>query len=237
MKIFGVVVCVNYADLLARGIERWRDGLERLVVVTASHDTMTQELCGRHGVECFVTDIFYYGGAKFNKGAALSEAIHKTGLRGDHWILTFDADIVPPKDWRAQVECFAPQKGHLYGALRYQQPENAKELRVVPTARMPQSWVIGFFMLFHSQDPIVGDGPVFDLCWPHAGNYDTIFCRKWPTGSHILMPLDTIHLGNERENWVGRGKADELNAMLLRRNGHEGWESERMANPPSIEGL
>lgn len=235
MNIRGLTVCVNYADLLARGLELWHTGLDRLIVVTSTTDTETQNLCNRLNVECYTTDIFYANGARFNKAAGLSEAIAATRLREDaDWLLTFDADIVPPADWRICVERAVPRSGNLYGTYRYQVPENAVKLVLGASKRMPQSWVLGFFMLFHNSDPNVAS-PVFDLHWGHCGNYDTVFCRRWPKANQIILPIPMFHLGNERENWMGRGTRDDLREMLAKRHGHEDWEKEKMAQPPIIK--
>lgn len=237
MNIYGLTVCVDYADLLARGIARWRDGMERLVVVTSTADKATQELCFNYRVETHVTDIFYANGAKFNKGAALSEAVIAKGYRNDaRWLCTFDADIVPPLGWKAEVERATPSPGKLYGARRYWMPEDAKELKVDYSRRMPQGWVLGFFSLFHTEDLCLPKGPLFDVHWPHAGNYDTTFCRLWPENLTSILPINMIHLGEERQNWCGRHKKADLQAVLAERKKMEDWNRERMANPPKVDG-
>lgn len=237
MNLRGITVCVNYADLLGKSLERWHTGLDRLVVVTSPADADTLRLCDRLGVETFATSIFYENGAKFNKGAALSQAIIRTRLRRNaDWLMTFDSDIVPPHNWRVQLDRHQPRPGGLYGAYRYQQPENAVEPLYDPARRMPQGWVLGFFMAFHATDPVLPADPLFDVCWPHAGNYDTTFCRRWAKVDQHLTSIPMVHLGEERQNWVGRGKLAELRADYLgHRIAPEDWERERMANPPIVQ--
>lgn len=240
MNIRGTTVCVDYADLLARSLKLWHTGLDRLIVITSTADTATQKLCRKHNVETHVTDIFYANGAHFNKGAALSECAAASGIRDSaDWILTFDADIVPPDDWRAAVERSMPVPSMLYGTRRFWQPETAEHLVVDQTKKMPQSWVLGFFMLFHANDPHLPAGSLFDLHWPHAGNFDTIFCRRWPKQNQVILPIKMIHLGDERKNWCGRAasKRPTLTNILAERHGHEDWQREKMANPPQLEGL
>lgn len=235
MNIWGITVCVNYADLLYRGLRLWQTGLDRLIVITSPRDQQTINLCRYHNIQTHITDIFYANGAKFNKGAAMSEAVIATGLRrGADWLLTFDSDIVPPEDWREQVEDAAPVPGTLYGAWRFWQPEDASPLVVDPSKRMPQGWVLGFFCLFHNSDPVLPSGALFDTHWPHAGNYDTTFTRRWPESRQEVLDLYTIHLGDERTHWLGRGRKKELRAILRKRKGHEDWERERMERPPQI---
>lgn len=237
MSLRGIVVCVGYADLFARSIECWHTGLDRLVVVTAPKDTATQVLCERLGVEHHVTDIFYANGAQFNKFAALSEAAIKTRWREDaDWLLSFDADIVPPLHWRDSLSEMVLTPGNLYGAYRYWQAEDASPLIVDMKRKMPQSWVLGFFSMFYATDSALPpSGPLWDLHWPHSGNGDTVFSRRWPRERHHILPIPMIHLGEERMHWCGRGKEDELKAILAKRHGHEDWEREKMANPPILE--
>jgi len=238
MSLRGITVCVNYSDLLARSIEAWHVGLDRLIVVTSSADKKTQELCKFHNVEMHITDIFYENGASFNKGAALSEAIIVKKLREEHadWILVFDADIVPPTDWRDQLSQYQLTPGVLYGAFRYWVHETGR-LVVNKYRRMPQGWVLGFFTMFHSSDQHLPKSlmePVFDICWPHAGNYDTIFCRLWERKDQIILPIPMIHLGEERQNWMGRDKKEDLKATLSLRKSHEDWMREKMPQPPTL---
>lgn len=236
MNLRGMVVCVNYSDLLARSIDRWHVGLDRLLVVTDTKDQATHELCRKHSIEVYKTDIFYANGAKFNKGAALSEAAVATRYRHyADWLMTFDADIVPPVNWRSEVVRQNLQFGKLYGASRYWVPEHSSEFVVHPHRKMPQGWVLGFFMIFHSQDCYAKHDPLFDMFWPHAGCYDTTFCRRWPKGDQVILPIQTIHLGEERTHWAGRGKSHVLNSEFLQhRRGYEDWEREKMLNPPSL---
>lgn len=237
MNLKAITVCVNYADLLAKSLERWHTQTDRLVVVTAPKDHATRVLCDKHNVETFVTDLFYANGARFNKGAALSQAAITTGLRRyGEWMLTFDSDIIPPPDWRKRLNESKLVPGILYGAYRYWQPENVRQPVVDLAKKMPQSWVIGFFSLFHVRDPRLPVGPLFDCHWPHAGNYDTTFARRWPPDrQRILNELPMIHLGEERSNWAGRGNKLELQSeFLVRRSGHEDWKGEAMDNPPAV---
>lgn len=239
MNIRGLTACVGYADLLARSLARWRDGFDGLVVVTAPHDRDTRALCEWAGVECYATDVFTWGGASFNKGAALSEAAIATGLRDEaEWLIAFDSDIAPEQGWRGRLEAAELTPGRLYGAYRYQLPEDATELIVDRSKRMPQNAgsVLGFFVMFHNGDPRLpkGDAPLFDTDWPHAGNYDTCFTRRWPQEQKTMLSLPLMHLGPERENWLGRGKADELREMLNRRGPQQNWERERMMIPPPM---
>lgn len=236
MDIRSMVVCVGYADLLRRSLDRWLEGCERLTVVTSPDDAATLALCDNHDLTPFVTSIFYANGAKFNKGAALAQAtLHTRWREGADWLLNFDADTVPPADWKTRLENTSLRPGTLYGAYRYQAPETG-ELRIDPTRQMPQGWVIGFFSLYHATDVHLPPlpAPLFDTYWPHAGNYDTTFTRRWPRDKQVILPIPMIHLGEERTHWCGRNKRRELRQFLNRRRGYEDWMREKMRHPPDL---
>lgn len=238
MRLSTIIVSVNYSDLLERSISLWHGGSDRLIIITSSEDTKTQELCRRHNVEMHITDVFTANGAHFNKGAAMSEAVFCKGLRDRQgWILTVDADIVPNEHWRDDLEAQNLQPGTLYGARRHRQPEKADRLALEHKNLMPQKWVIGFFTLFHTTDhhlpPI--EEPLFDICWPHAGNYDTAFTRRWQPEKRRLLKLPLIHLGDERSHWLGRGKRQELHRKFFSgRPSIEDWSHERMKVLPTL---
>lgn len=245
MKLTGLIVCVDYADLFTKSIDRWHTGLDRLLVITTPSDKATIELCRRHNVETHLTDIFYANGAKFNKGAALSEAVIACRIReGAEWLITIDADMVPPSNWREIVEEAKPKIGKLYGSLRYSLPESTTlENCVTDNARrMPQSWIIGFFSMFYVRDPRVPSDPMFETHWTHAGNFDTSFSWLWGGQDALerrqwqeFLPLNLIHLGDERKHWLGRdtgnGNGDKLRQLLGSRQHFHDVERERIEPP------
>lgn len=239
MRITGLCCCVNYPDLLAKSLERWQIGIERLIIVTSHADHATQRLCQHYNVDFHATDVFYQNGAKFNKGAALAETVFVKRMRENaDWLLTFDSDIVPPMDWRSQVESGGLRRGKLYGAYRYQQPEHAVNPMVDFTRQMRQGWVLGFFSMFHAADPRLPKmtDPLFDICWPHAGNYDTAFTNRWGRHDQVILPVPMIHLGEERSHWAGRGKGHELHREFFsRRRSIEDWKHERMPVLPTLQ--
>lgn len=53
MRIHGLTVCVDYADLFAIGIERLMSGLASLTVVTRHGDEETADLAMLHGAAVF----------------------------------------------------------------------------------------------------------------------------------------------------------------------------------------
>lgn len=213
MKIHGLVVCVHYADLFRRAINRWKS-LASLTVVTSLTDADTMELCARHGAVPYSTDAFYLRGAHFNKGAAMQEA--RRFMPDSDWHLFFDADVIPPEDWIDIVAQCNPQAGHLYGARR--RHEDGRPIA--------DGEIAGFFQLFHSSDP-AGRQPL-DTHWTHGGNYDSRFMQRWPSTMKHFLPLTCVHLGETGRNWAGRGNDAVMKAIRDERKKRGGWDHERI---------
>lgn len=209
MQISAITICVDYADLLEPSLGRWKAGCDKLSVVTTSRDLATIDLCQDLGVDHLVTDLFYREGATFDKAAALSWAYEQT--RGEDWQLFFDADVVPPEDWRRQVDAIHPIVGNLYGCYRVM--ENG--------TRIPDRELAGYFQLFHGSDPCAQRKPLFQS-WTTAGVYDSEFQSRWAQ-KRVWIPMELKHQGLPGRNWCGRGNGqamDELFQERQRRNGH-----------------
>lgn len=215
MKIAGLVSCVDYSDLLARGIDGWRNGLDSLLVVTSSEDGPTAALCARAGVDLYATDAFKADGAVFNKAKALDEALGV--LAPADWVLFFDADVVPPPDWRERVESAAPTAGNLYGSTR----------REESGAPILEEELAGCFHLWHVADPVAQDRPLLGS-WVSAGSYDSAFWMRWPADRRKLLRLDLTHLGAMGRNWCGRGNVAGMTRLFAERQRRGGWKHERL---------
>lgn len=227
MRIHGLTVCVDYAEFLAVGISRWMAGLDTLTVVTSATDVTTGTVARASGARLFSTNEFYLDGAAFNKGRAM-EAARLTMPRGD-WHLFFDSDVVPPVDWahRAANVCIP---GSLYGCLRYDATPDAMDDTGQPKCAFDVPGV-GYFQLFHSEDPVVQVTPLLDVHWTHAGNYDNRFMDLWRARRIPVktVPFRVAHIG-ERENWFGRGNRAAFEAMKAERAARGGrWDHEQIA--------
>lgn len=176
MRIHGLTVCVDYAEFLAHAIERWMSGLASLTVVTTAKDQATIAIANAYGANVFETDEFYADGAVFNKGRAMESArVWSEDMvrhREPGWRLFFDSDVVPPVDWASRLGSLEP--GSLYGCLRYDAEPTAMDDVGQPKCAHDVPGV-GYFQLFHGQDPIVQVTPLLDTHWAHAGNYDNRF--------------------------------------------------------------
>lgn len=217
MRIHGLVVSVNYADMLEKSIGLWRDGLFSLTIVTDEQDLKTKKLADQCQALCHQTDVFYAHGAAFNKGAAQQEAW--AWVPKEDWVLLFDADVIPPADWKRQLEDAVPCPGLLYGCFRYD--EHGQKIK-------DDTHGYGYFQLFHASDPLAQRDPFFDIDWVHAGNGDSNIMLRWRNAGRLAppLPLRLTHPGGKSENWFGRGKHAEFQRMQAeraRRGG--GWKS------------
>lgn len=235
MRIHGLTVCVDYADFLTAGIARWMSGLASLTIVVAPGDGHTPALATRHGANVFETSLFYADGAAFNKGRAMEAARlwaeDMVTHREPGWRLFFDSDVVPPEGWHQLAANFC-QPGALYGCLRYDATPDAMLDTGQPKCAHDVPGV-GYFQLFHSEDPVVQVAPLLDTHWTHAGNYDNRFMDLWRArGIQVrTVPFRVAHIG-ERENWFGRGNRAAFDAMKAERAARGGgWAHERIEVP------
>lgn len=206
MNIDAFTVCVGdrYARMLDHSLPVWLRTCDRVVVVT-DKDTVFEN----RAADFIVTDIFTRYGASFNKGAALSEGFARS--RPTDWVLNFDADIIPPEDWREKIERIGLRPGKLFGCSHRYGEDGA----VIPDADFPNIW--GFFHLWHLDDPRSWRRPVFDSTCGHAGNYDHSFMMQWEEQARVdLWPdIKLTHQGKPREHWFGRDPKNEKRMRAL----------------------
>ena len=204
--IRGVVVCSNYADLLAITLPRNMKHLDECVVVTTPEDNETKDLCAMiPNVRVFETDAFTRFGARFNKGLAIEEGFDFLGRHG--WILIWDADIIFPDDMSEQVKVEDLNPQMMYGAPRL--------ILKDPTQWTPDyDWNTakrtldrcypGFFQLFHASDPHIAELPWYDVTFNNAGGGDGYFDTRWLWAEKMKFPFTVLHLGERDANWFGR---------------------------------
>lgn len=118
MKPNCVIVCVDFADLLAVTLPKNRHHFESVVVVSTERDTDTNDVAYANNCLTYNTDAFYRNGADFNKFLTLEEGLDVLGRDG--WICILDADILLPREipWLSLPPPVGPTPGRLYSPLR-----------------------------------------------------------------------------------------------------------------------
>jgi len=206
-----IVVCVNYADILAITLPRNARHFEEVLVVSTPQDTATASTVNSvPNAKLYCTEAFTRYGAKFNKGLALEEGFDALGRDG--WICIHDADIVLPDVWDG-VEGITP--GKLYSAPR-RICTDPKAFRPQPWATFPPTRDIvfpGYFQLFHANDLALLPLPWYDVTFKHAGGGDGFFQSRWPKERKVRLPFDVLHLGPRDTNWFGRGNDEDMRAF------------------------
>jgi len=198
----GIVVSVEYDDIFSITLPRNAKYFSDIVVVTRPTDFRTQRIVADvHNARCFLTELFFYDGAVFNKGLALETGFDVLGRDG--WICIWDADILFPPD----MQLPELQVGHLYSPVR----------RILPD---PKSWredldwntletyreaeYAGYFQLFHADDLVLREKPWYGINSPDCSWCDSEFEYKWPDHLKHRMPFNVLHFGQPGINWCQR---------------------------------
>ena len=231
------MVADDYSDLLAVTLPYNRHHFDEVLVVTGPRDRQARELCLANDAEYIVTELFWEGGARFNKWAALEHGLDRMGREG--WLCVMDADVLWPRGVRVaeygQSLRFGLtdgrgdmilNRGELMTPLRRMAPwplrdrqwdETRREL--VPfeltDEKMWDRWPIhrnvaewaGYSQVFHANDPVLGPAPWHETDWSHAGGADSLFQRKWTADRKRRPPWEVLHLGEPGRNWYGRATA------------------------------
>jgi len=209
--IRGIVICVDYDDLLKITLEQNMRFMDECVVVTSLADERTralvQDTASRYNVRLHQTDAFYRYGAKFNKGLAMEEGFDVLGRHG--WIVVWDADTLFPDDmpvWQL-IQSGRLRGDTLYGPNRLLLDDPRLWTPDFDWSRAHDTWdgvFAGYFQLFEATDPHLGQLPWYDVTFTHAGGGDGAFQARWPDNKKERLPFKVLHLGPRDTNWCGR---------------------------------
>jgi len=212
----GIMMCVEYGDLLAITLPINRHHFDELLIVTTPGDEETQEVALKHDCGVFQTTSFFDDGATLNKFKAMEFGLDMLGREG--WLCLMDADTIWPRDF---LHCVGFERGKLYGPPRRIMREVT--LPVPPEdcwGRYPlhpntQEWP-GYTQIFHAEDPVLGSPPWHEINWKHCGGADSMFQYKWKNEDKVRLSKDVLHLGECGVNWCGRAtpKMDGTRPLL-----------------------
>jgi hypothetical protein len=203
------IVSVDYWDYLALTLPYNRHHFSEVWIITSPRDNRTLAIAEANDCNVHATNIFWEGGADFNKWAALEECFGVAGRHG--WIVAMDADIAWPKtipviDWKI---------GTLYVPFRL----NGKSCVAIPDEREwgkfdiyhPRQFA-GYSQIFHASDANCEQVPWYETDWRHAGGADTFFEKRWDGEKKVRPPFSCLHLGPPGANWAGRS-SEYLNGL------------------------
>jgi len=143
MKLEAVTVCIDFSEWLCQCLGN-RDKLDRWVIVTHQSDIETIRLCEAHNMEYVLSRRVFGDGTWFAKGRAINDAL-KT-MDCDGWLLSLDADIKLPENFREVIDKEVKDEQTLYGSYRYDELINRMSQGEHDGHPMPY----GFFQLWHS---------------------------------------------------------------------------------------
>lgn len=208
IKPRGIVICVNYDDILRITLPWNLACLSECCVITSPSDERTASYVHSLSqgyapgfLKLFHTDAFTRYGARFNKGLAMEEGLDFFGREG--WMLIWDADTAFPLDFALPDL----EVGILYGAKRRMVEQASRETMACNWSTLPLGRDIefaGFFQLFHADDFVLRKRPWYDPTFIHAGGGDAFFQSLWGIRSKIRLDVECLHIGPRDQNWYGR---------------------------------
>ena len=227
MKLEGIIVSVDYADMLAETLPLNKHVFDQIVVVTSPEDLETQRVCRYHGVRHIQTDAFRARWGEFHKARGINAGLKVLGM--DDWVVHMDADIVLPPTTRRLIERADLHRWMLYGADRFQVQgsEAWRAHQALPPLQQDNYHVVldafpiaprfsgermggyappGYFQLWNPSA-----SKVYRYPDEHDGaqKTDVLFTAKWSRSNRqLLAEFVVYHLESEPAaqgtNWGGR---------------------------------
>jgi hypothetical protein len=221
-RIEGLVVSVDCGDQLLRTLPANAPHFDRLVVVTASHDELSQRVAKDCGVDLVVTDACFDDDAAFNKGKMLNAGL--AWLEPDDWVLLHDADCFLPPNLGAELRGLILNPGCLYYTKRHHLPEKVAmpdwalvtDYELLDPHGNNNPW--GYFQLFNVRASALRSRlstlgyRLFPECFCSAGTIDQWTQAQWPKDKRISLAdwagdrrFDVLHLwhGPLASRWNG----------------------------------
>lgn len=214
MKIELIVTCVGRTSLNMLchtiGFNSVAFHNDNVIIVTTESDKDTQNFCVRRNLNCFPTDLFFKNGARFNRGAALTEVFKN--LKFNDWVLHLDADILLPNGWRTVFKQLNPDKEFMYGSRRIILPKYRDYLDLSYGKKVEEFWTprgiaYGFLQLFNYQSEVFKNDPTYPESYDSAES-DWKFRNRWGetvngdreyTGKLRELPFFVEHFGDPGE--------------------------------------
>jgi len=203
MKITAITLSVNYGDILKMTLLHMLDQFDSVYVVTDEQDRYTRSLARRLNANLVETNIFYDGGAKFNKSKAINLAYRLADA--NEWVALIDADIMLPENFRDIANNHICNIDHLYSAPRvvyntYEDLINNNYSK--DNLGKKTGW--GYLQIFHPKCPKINKYQLYNERYHDASSGDVEFRYQWGEDEIITLPIVLKHLGPVKSNWSGR---------------------------------
>jgi len=203
MKFEAIIVAYNYKDFLSTTLPLNLEVLDHVVVITKENDPIIEycQSLKSDKISIVITDAFHHDGAKFNKGLVINigfqNLIHK------EWVMTLDADIVLPPDFKDKFCKSFNNLEYIYGSRRYN-IDTRKEWEDLQAGRKTVNDFIlfrgfgyGFLTMWHYHSSTFqrllkdNNGLAYPFWIKEAREIDWMFVRNWENGGmNYQPPLD-----------------------------------------------
>jgi glycosyltransferase involved in cell wall biosynthesis len=216
VRIDCIAVCIDYDDVLALTIDRYRQTFDEIVVVTTASDQRTIALCEQAAVRCVLSTRVHHRGIDFNLPALINDGY--AALEPTDWVCKIDPDIHLPADARSQLERCLTDPDVLWGSRRYfcdtrgrfeEFSMNGDLGLLEPPYDEAGEDVVGFLQLFNARSRYLAGRrtPYEEEHYaPPSLTNDRLFSGLWPRERRSWLPFDVVHLGMDAigTNWKGR---------------------------------
>jgi len=256
MHLEGLIICVDYGDILGITLPLNKDHFDDLLIITTPKDKKTKFVCESNGVKYLETTSFYDNNSKFNKGKALNFGIKN--LSRQDWILILDADIILPNDFSEKINKKKLDDETIYGCYRRFCPTPIKynptwRIDKYSLIRMKWVWAPGFFQLFNYNVSILKNKYSLYIEFPELGmGNDGRFSKQFKKREIFDSDyISVLHLGRAKENRPNRKGAKwdthipkkerkncefayEIRVFSMKRSGHHAiinWIIEQNKGP------
>lgn len=201
-----MITCsVGCADYLPLCLERNMRHFDHTIVVTSPEDEASQAVAEKAGASVLVTDRFYRGGNRFNRGDAYNRALQM--VRHHDWVTFVDVDIVLEHDHRARLEAHGLQDDVFYGCDRLNVLGDEERRRFIagepcePRLQSTSEWGFGYYQLFNLRSPFLkavsSRGEALYPSAPDVGYSDYVFRTRFGSGHQQgndgIWSWDPIH--------------------------------------------
>lgn len=194
-KVELITCCVGCVDYLETCLKRNMWHFDHTIVVTDTTDLASRELAQRLGADVLVTDRFYVGGKRFDRGSAYNRALDL--VRYKDWVTFMDVDIVLHGDHRLKLEQHGLRNNVFYGCDRLNLTTPAAREAFLcegdTSSALVDStteWGFGYYQLFNWTNPFLTGRPPSEPIYPSSPDVftsDHLFRHRFG-GGHTMTP-------------------------------------------------